>query len=361
MILPFLKGALRLRRRDLLSNYKSMQMTDSDSLPPSSLFDFFRHKEIYFMGIFLLVVGFTIVCLIVYSSFLRAPKDFPTNSLITIRNGMTIHETSILLADRNAIRSPFLFKSIAVLLGGNGGIKAGDYYLFEPVSAFVLVRRLVDGSQDILQIRVTIPEGLNNNEVAARLFVSFPHFNQKKFLELAKSKEGYLFPDTYIFLQNATEAQIIGEMENNFMRRIKSIKTEIAAFGKSQSEIVIMASLIEDEARTTESRRTIAGILWKRLKIGMPLQVDAVFPYIFGRQPFDLTNGDLKIDSTYNTYKYTGLPPGPINNPGLDSILSAVTPIETPYLYYLSDKNGEMHYARTHAEHLVNRAKYLGK
>ena len=270
-----------------------MQMTDSDLLPPSSLFDFFRHKEIYFIGIFLIVAGFTAVCLIVYSSFWQVPKDFPTNSLITIRNGMTIHETSILLADRNAIRSPFIFKAVTVLFGGKSGIKAGEYYFTEPVSVLALSKRLVDGAQNIPPTRITIPEGLNNMEVAARLSASFPRFTKKEFLELAKNKEGYLFPDTYVFLQNATEVQIIAEMENNFTRRIEPIKAEITAFGKSESEIIIMASLIEDEARTTESRRTIDGIPWKRLKSGLPLQVDAVVPYIFGKRPFDLTNGDL--------------------------------------------------------------------
>ena len=96
-----------------------------------------------------------------------------------------------------------------------------------------------------------------------------------------------------------------------------------------------------------------------RLARGMPLQVDAVFPFIFGDAPFDLTDGDLLVDSPYNTYKYAGLPPTPITNPGLDSIRAAITPIATPYFYYLSDKEGTMHYAVTHAEHLMNRAKYL--
>jgi UPF0755 protein len=116
---------------------------------------------------------------------------------------------------------------------------------------------------------------------------------------------------------------------------------------------------MEEEARTFATWQTIAGILWKRLDEGMPLQVDAVFPYIFGDRPYDLTNGDLLTDSLYNTYKYAGLPPGPITNPGVVAIRAAVTPIETPYWFYLSDADGNMHYAVTHDEHLQNREKYL--
>jgi UPF0755 protein len=122
-----------------------------------------------------------------------------------------------------------------------------------------------------------------------------------------------------------------------------------------------MASLVEEEARTLETRRTIAGILWKRLKLGMPLQVDAVFPYIIGKNTYELSIGDLALDSPYNTYKYAGLPPAPITNPGLDAMLAAVTPTDSPYLYYLSDRNGKMHYARTHDGHLANKAAYLGR
>ena len=145
------------------------------------------------------------------------------------------------------------------------------------------------------------------------------------------------------------------------MRRIKPLEQDLSAFGRPLSDVIIMASLIEEEARTDDTRRKVSGILWKRLQKGMPLQVDGVFPYIFGDKPYDLTNGDLLIDSPYNTYKYIGLPPTPISNPGLAAILAAVTPITTPYWYYLSDRDGNMHYAVTHDEHLVNRVKYLGK
>ena len=152
---------------------------------------------------------------------------------------------------------------------------------------------------------------------------------------------------------------MLAVFEENFNVKIKSIDDAIRAFKKPLKDIVIMASILEAEARTTETRRIIAGILWKRLDIGMPLQVDAAFQYIDGKTTFQLATSDLETDSPYNTYTRKGLPPTPITNPGLDAILATITPIKTPYLYYLTDKDGKMHYAVTHEGHLANKEKYL--
>jgi UPF0755 protein len=148
-------------------------------------------------------------------------------------------------------------------------------------------------------------------------------------------------------------------MKSNFFDRIKTLDTEISNFDKPLPDIIKMASIVEEEARTFESKQIIAGILWKRLSIGMPLQVDASFKYINGKGTKDLTLTDLKIDSPYNTYVYKGLPPTPIANPGLVSIKATVTPIKTDYLYFLTDRKGVMHYAKTYSEHLANKKKYL--
>ena len=127
--------------------------------------------------------------------------------------------------------------------------------------------------------------------------------------------------------------------------------------GDVSKDIVIMASLIEKEVPDSDDRKIVSGILWKRLDIGMPLQVDAVFPYLTGRR--EILSDDLKIDSPYNTYLYKGLPPGPIANPGLDAIEAARNPKSSSYFYYLSGKDGKTHFAKTFAEHLKNKEKYL--
>ena len=145
----------------------------------------------------------------------------------------------------------------------------------------------------------------------------------------------------------------------NFDTKIKALSPAIDASGHSLSDIVIMASLVEKEARTSANRRIVAGILWNRLEKNMPLQVDAVFGYINNRDTYSPSLTDLKIDSPYNTYVYKGLPPGPINNPGLDSLDAAVNPTKTDYFYYLTGSDNQMHYATTYAEHQANQKKYL--
>ena len=135
-------------------------------------------------------------------------------------------------------------------------------------------------------------------------------FNSEKFLKLAVPVEGYLFPDTYFFLPNITPEQIIDAMKNNFIKKVGDIYSKIERSDKSLEEIIIMASILEEEARIFETKKIISGILWQRIKIGMPLQVDAVFPYIIGKNTYELTKEDLSIDSPYNTYKYKGLPFG---------------------------------------------------
>ncbi len=120
-----------------------------------------------------------------------------------------------------------------------------------------------------------------------------------------------------------------------------------------------MASLLEREARTLKEKRMISGILWNRINKNMPLQVDAVFGYIFGKPTFSPSFADLKVKSSYNTYIHRGLPPGPISNPGLDSLLAAATPTKTAYLYYLTGTNGKMYYSKTLAEHNAHSVRYL--
>jgi UPF0755 protein len=148
-------------------------------------------------------------------------------------------------------------------------------------------------------------------------------------------------------------------LSDTFQTKIASLESIIDSFGKPYSQVVIMASILEAEARKLEDRRVIAGILWKRIQMDMPLQVDAPFEYVSSKNTFTLTTADLRLDSPYNTYTRKGLPPTPIGNPGLEAIQAAVTPIESPYLYYLSDKNGVFHYAETHDGHVKNKAKYL--
>lgn len=263
-----------------------------------------------------------------------------------IEKGTGLAEISNKLGKMGFVRSKYIFALYARVSNKSKKIKYGKYLFNEPVSVFALTGRLTKGEFGFKPVKVVIPEGLTVKDIA-ELFSDFENFDKKEFLEKTKDLEGYLFPDTYLFLPSAETEQIIGTMRDNFKKKV----------GDVGEDIIIVASLIEKEVPNSDDRKIVSGILWKRLEIGMALQVDAVFPYLTGRQKVLLE--DLKIDSPYNTYLYKGLPPGPIANPGLDAISAAQNPKETSYLYYLSGNDGKTHFAKTFAEHLKNKEKYL--
>src|SRR3989338_4741098 len=278
--------------------------------------------------------------------FLSAPKDFPSGETIVIEKVTGLAEISGKLKKEGFVRSKYAFALYARAFNKSKKIKYGKYLFNEPVSVFALTGRLAKGEFGFKPIKVTVTEGMTVKDIS-ELFGGFENFNKEEFLEKTASLEGYLFPDTYLFLPGAETQQIIDTMTDNFKKKAGDI-------GK---DIVIVASLIEKEVPDSGDRKIVSGILWKRLELGMALQVDAVFPYITGKRKVLLD--DLKIDSLYNTYLYKGLPPGPISNPGLDAIDAARNPQESPYLYYLSGNDGKTHFAKTFAEHLRNKEKYL--
>ncbi|MEA1929410.1 MAG: endolytic transglycosylase MltG [Patescibacteria group bacterium] len=289
-----------------------------------------------------------------------APKSFPTNEIVLVNGGGTLKDISESLYQADAIRSRTFFE-LSVRLGGKSeDLKAGDYIFEEPLWIWTVVRRVEDGLYSINPAKVTIPEGLNLEETAELLARHLPRFDVDQFLLLAETDEGYLLPDTYFFSALVGEASVYEAMVSNFNQQVaEPLAEEVVSSGRSLEEILVMASLLEEEANNDKDRALISGVLWKRLEDGMLLQVDAVFPYIIGKNSFELTRADLKIDSPYNTYKYKGLPPGPISNPGMSSILAALRPTESPYWFYLSDMDGNMHYSRDFEEHKYYKKIYI--
>ena len=171
--------------------------------------------------------------------------------------------------------------------------------------------------------------------------------------------EGYLFPDTYNFNAQAKVTDIIEKLTENFEIRTHKFREQVHPQGLSFEEVIILASIIEREAKDNDSKRIVSGILLKRLAIDMPLQVDAVFDYLFDVTSSEVTEAHLNSDSPYNTYIFRGLPPKPISNPGIESIRSVYEPTVTAYLYYLTAPDGTFHYAETFDEHKVNKQRYL--
>ncbi|MDP2705439.1 MAG: endolytic transglycosylase MltG [Patescibacteria group bacterium] len=294
-----------------------------------------------------------------YASFFSAPREFPAQAITTIEDGKTLNQVSMFFAEQNIIRSPFWLKVFVTVFGGDKRIYAGDYFFKDPSSVITVARRITSDDHGLTSTRMTIPEGLNVFEIADLVAKKFKKFDPEKFIAIAP--EGYLFPDTYFFLQNVEAEFVVAAMKKNFDEKIQGIMPRIEEFGRPFEDVIIMASIIETEARQKNTRRMISDILWRRIDIGMPLQVDVSFKYVNGKVTPDLTLDDLEIDSPYNTYRYAGLPPTPIANPGLGAIEAAVTPIKSSYLYFLSGHDGVMHYARTFEEHKQNRRLYLDR
>jgi UPF0755 protein len=202
---------------------------------------------------------------------------------------------------------------------------------------FQVVWSILKGEHRLPPVSITIPEGFNISQIDEVCTTKLIDFNQNQFLAKAQTLEGYLFPDTYFFLSNASAGDVIKLMNDNFEKKITPLLPEIVSSGHTEQEIITMASIIEREAEGDNDRAIISGILWKRIKLGMPLEVD----------------------SAPETYKNKGLPANPICNPGLKAIEAAMNPQASPYLYYLHDQNGSIHYATTFAEHEANIKKYL--
>lgn len=287
------------------------------------------------------------------------PSDFSSDSIVVIVRGASVSDISKQLSDANIIKHPAVLNLILRISGASSSVKSGAYLFKSPENIFTVANRLVTGAYDLPPVRVTFPEGVTVRDVSEKVSEALPLILADDVVLLGKPQEGYLFPDTYLFPPDATAESVVKAMRANFDVKIAPLSADIKASGHSTGDIVIMASLVEKEARTTENRRIVAGILWDRLALGMPLQVDAVFGYIFNRDTYSPSFDDLKVDSPYNTYIHTGLPPGPISNPGLESIDAALHPTKTDYLYYLTGSDALMYYATTYAEHIANQNKYL--
>lgn len=294
------------------------------------------------------------------SFFIFVPGlSVPKEKMFEIPKGSTLSETAFALENKGVVRSAFFLRAYIAIVKNDRPVISGFYLLSETEPLYEIADRIVSGEYRVSKVKILIPEGFDAEDAQKAVVSSVPSFEGVKFLSLAKQNEGYLFPDTYFFFSIVKPEEVILAMRKNFDEKIQPLQNKISASGHPLSEIITMASIIERETVTPADRRIVSGILWKRIKLGMPLQVDAVFDYVNGKTTHDLTAEDLKADSPYNTYTNKGLPPGPICNPGLDTILAAIEPTKTSYLYYLSDKTGKMHYAKTFDEHVRNKQKYL--
>lgn len=327
-----------------------------------------------------------IIAVIALSGFLYWQNlNSPVNTngqdqVFLVSKGETINQVAKNLRINNLIRSEFYFK---YEIGRGNNVKAGEYLISPKLSAKEIIKILTLGDAVSREKSIRIIEGWSNKDVGAYLeknkiasakdftaLAASPlnrwnfNFTKPSFLNDAPEEaalEGYLFPDTYRIFNDTKPEEIILKMLNNFDAKLTpEIRAEIKRQKKTVYEIVTMASIIEKEVRSTADMKIVSGIFWDRIKNGQGLESCATLAYILGVNKAQYSFEDTRTDSPYNTYKYRGLPPGPIANPGLNAISAAVYPEATDYNYFLSDPaTGQTIYSRSLDEHNENKYKYL--
>ncbi len=291
--------------------------------------------------------------------------DDKKSIIFVIDKGEGFSQVTDDLKKANLIKSPWAFYLYGKRSGLVNKIQPGTFRLSPSQTSREILQTLTEQPLDLW---VTLLEGWRVEEMAEEINSKFQIPNDK-FISVAK--EGYIFPDTYLFPKEYSAKQIAEIMMDNFEKKYSDeIRIKIKNQGLSEDEGVILASIVEREARSDEVRKMVASILLKRFKIGMALNADATVQYALGYQKDEnppaggwwkkqLTHEDLKIDSPYNTYIHSGFPPKPIANPSLSS-LKAVANADplTPYLYYYHDSKGNSYYAKTLDEHNANVANH---
>ena len=334
-----------------------------------------------------LICGIVLIIILVYLGYSYARYQYllgvavnqgnPSNISIVIKKGDSVSTIAKNLGQKDLIVDEDTFKTYAKWSGFDRKIVAGRFLLNQTMTIPQIVGKISDLNQG--QIVLTVPEGSTIKDIDQKLFdlgiggpgefiqavkdfdnySKYPFLDASKMQQLPHALEGYLFPDTYFIDPGSYNPQnLIDIMLKNFQKKISTDNLWSDQDGKSLYDTITMASIVEKEVRTDQDRPIVAGILWKRLEKHWQLGADATLLYL--KDDNTINYSDLQDNSPYNTRKMTGLPPGPICNPGIKSIIAALNPQSSPYFYYLTRSDtGEVIYAQTNDEQNANRAKYL--
>lgn len=322
----------------------------------------FRAKPLFWIALtaFILIAGLLLGTMFGPMSGSRRTVD------VTIPRGASIGRIARILEHRRIISNATAFRILA-RLNGDPRIEAGTYRLAPSMSPGRILQELEWGAKARV-VRITVPEGFTLDQIAERAS-TVPGVTVDAFRDVASHRgltfnapfgvpanlEGYLFPDTYDFPRTTTDRDIVQAMLDDFDHKVaKPLDADFRAADKRGfpiDKVVAVASLIEREAKVPSDRPLIAGVIYNRLKRGMPLQIDATVQYVVGHKE-RLMYDDLQVDSPYNTYKVIGLPPGPICNPGLPAIRAALRPAAIPYLYYTANPDGTHTFTETLKDHV---------
>lgn len=316
-----------------------------------------------------------------FSSLGATSADTATRSF-TVAKGENTSAIATHLRVEGLIKSPLVFQLYIWVTGVAGRLQVGEYALSPSMGVPTITRVLSQGKTEPREVTITIPEGWSSEQIGAYL-ADKNLFSKDAWLAAAQmtdsrtilpdatysfltdkpvgaTLEGYLFPDTYRVFRNATPAEVIRKMLDNFGSKVTpELIAQMHNKGTTLFEDLTLASIVEKEVPNDIDRRKVADVFLKRLRDGIPLQSDATVNYVTGKGTTRPSFGDLAVDSPYNTYKHYGLPPGPIGNPGLSSILAVVNPEPNPYYYFLTTPAGEAIFSTTLEEHAANKTKYL--
>lgn len=293
------------------------------------------------------------------NGLLPVNRNDKTPSIFVVNKGEGVREIANHLKAQKLIRDPIVFFLFTRVQGLDKQIQAGDFRINPSMNAQEIANNLTHG---VLDIWITVPEGQRALEIAQNLKEKIPGY-KSTWDNILVQNEGYLFPDTYLIPKDADIDFIINLFKNNFKNKYSTLDTSKTRLTKEQ--IVIVASLVEREAKNDTDRALVASVILNRFDIGMKLDIDATVQYALGYQADQkrwwkkgLTADDLKINSLYNTYKVAGLPPTPISNPGLASLNAVINPANTNYLFYMTDAKGVNHYAENIDQHNENIKKF---
>lgn len=333
-----------------------------------------------------LILGLVVV-LILFGFWILAQVYIPCHPedekeiIFNVEKEEGLADISSNLKKTGLIKSKILFKLAAISKGVQGKLQAGAYFLSSSMSTSEILDKISSG--EIAKEKITIIEGwtlkdigwyfeeigLVNSSDEFFEIVGYDSPNPRDFsqnFEFLKEKaenvslEGYLFPDTYEIKKGEGLESVVKKMLENFDNKFtETLQEEIKKQDRTLYQVLTMASLLEKEVKSYTERQIAAGILWKRLRNWWPLQVDATLTYLTGKGSDELTKEDLEIDSPYNTYKYYGLPIGPICNPGIESIKAAIYYKESDFWFYLTTADGKTEFSKTLEEHNVKRFNYL--
>lgn len=307
-------------------------------------------------------LSIAITILIIFGTSILSVNNREVNSsVITIEKGMSLNSVSNLLLENEIIVNQNIFKLKVITRGLASKIPTGRFLIDGKISDAILIDLIFNKGP--IKLKLTIPEGSQSknlfkdiNKLLNTDYDFNKYFNSTEILEQykvdASSLEGYLYPDTYYLYHDSSPEEIIDILLSEFWKKFdENLQDRANQLGFSVHEVVTLASIIEGEAMLDSERSTISSVYHNRLKINMKLQADPTIQYIIPGPPKTLSNRDLRIESDYNTYQNYGLPPGPINNPGIASIKAALYPEDTNFLFFVAQGDGSHAFTTNEKDH----------